>query len=80
MITIIGAGMGGLTLASVLHRNGIPTVVYDIESAFAAHEAAMFPRAAEKAAESAANLELVFQANSPQGILKLFASHNVATD
>jgi 2-polyprenyl-6-methoxyphenol hydroxylase-like FAD-dependent oxidoreductase len=47
----------------------------DIEAAFAAHEAAMFSRAAEKAAESAANLELVFQPDSPQGILALFASH-----
>jgi 2-polyprenyl-6-methoxyphenol hydroxylase-like FAD-dependent oxidoreductase len=52
----------------------------DIESAFAAYEAAMFPRAQEKAAESAANLELAFQANSPQGILEFFASHNVVPD
>ena len=31
MITIVGAGMGGLTLASVLHRNGITAVVYDAD-------------------------------------------------
>ena len=30
-ITIVGAGMGGLTLASVLHRNGIAAVVYDAD-------------------------------------------------
>ncbi len=47
----------------------------DIENAFASHEAAMFPRARETAAESAANLELAFEANSPQGILEFFARH-----
>jgi len=31
MITIVGAGLGGLTLASVLHRNGIAAVVYDAD-------------------------------------------------
>ena len=31
MITIVGGGLGGLTLASVLHRNGITAVVYDAE-------------------------------------------------
>ena len=31
MITIVGAGMGGLTLANVLHRNGIAAVVYDAD-------------------------------------------------
>jgi hypothetical protein len=35
----------------------------------------MFPRARETAAESAANLELAFEANSPQGILEFFARH-----
>jgi len=50
----------------------------DIESAIAAYEAVMFPRAHGKAAESAANLALAFQADSPQGMLELFASHGVA--
>jgi 2-polyprenyl-6-methoxyphenol hydroxylase-like FAD-dependent oxidoreductase len=50
----------------------------DIESAFAAYEAVMVPRAQEKAAESAANLELAFEPNSPAGMLELFASYGVA--
>jgi 2-polyprenyl-6-methoxyphenol hydroxylase-like FAD-dependent oxidoreductase len=42
MITIVGAGMGGLTLASVLHRNGIATVLYDADpSATARHQGSM---------------------------------------
>lgn len=48
----------------------------DIERAFAIYEATMFPRAREKAVESAANLELSFEANAPQGILEFFASHS----
>jgi 2-polyprenyl-6-methoxyphenol hydroxylase-like FAD-dependent oxidoreductase len=52
----------------------------DIEGAFAVYEAAMFPRAAEKAAESAANLEIAFAADSPQGMLDFFASHPTATE
>ncbi|MFH8533231.1 FAD-dependent oxidoreductase [Streptomyces tendae] len=31
-ITIVGAGLGGLTLARVLHVNGIEAAVYDLES------------------------------------------------
>jgi 2-polyprenyl-6-methoxyphenol hydroxylase-like FAD-dependent oxidoreductase len=52
----------------------------DIEAAFAAYEAIMFPRAAEKAAESAAGLELTFEINSPQRLLDFFAGHGASPD
>lgn len=52
----------------------------DIESAFAAFEATMFPRAREAAAESAANLEMAFEPDSPRRMLEFFVGHGVGPD
>jgi 2-polyprenyl-6-methoxyphenol hydroxylase-like FAD-dependent oxidoreductase len=47
----------------------------DIEAAFASYEATMFPRGEAAAAASAANLDLAFQPNAPQGLVDLFAGY-----
>lgn len=44
----------------------------DLEAAFAAHEARMFPRAAEEAEGSASNLDLIFAPDTPNGLLRFF--------
>jgi len=45
----------------------------DPEAALTAYEAEMFPRAAEAAGESAQSLEMLFRADSPHGLLDIFA-------
>ncbi|MGI3782523.1 MAG: FAD-dependent oxidoreductase [Janthinobacterium lividum] len=46
----------------------------DTEAALAAYEAALFPRSAESAGESASSLEIIFAPDAPQGLLEMFAS------
>jgi len=45
----------------------------DIETGLAAYEEAMFARAAEAAAESAGNLDVIFREDSPKGLVAMFA-------
>ncbi|HMA35743.1 MAG TPA: NAD(P)/FAD-dependent oxidoreductase [Chloroflexia bacterium] len=47
----------------------------DREAALAAYEAAMFPRSAAAAAESAANLAAAFNVDAPRGLLAAMAAH-----
>jgi 2-polyprenyl-6-methoxyphenol hydroxylase-like FAD-dependent oxidoreductase len=64
----------GAELAAALVAHGVddPRAV---EAAFAEHEAAMVPRAAAAAGESAANLEIAFRADAPAGLVEVMASH-----
>jgi hypothetical protein len=48
----------------------------DTEVALAAYEQALFPHGKASAAESTANLELMFGDNALQGLLDQFASHH----
>jgi 2-polyprenyl-6-methoxyphenol hydroxylase-like FAD-dependent oxidoreductase len=45
----------------------------DLDRAFAEYEQHMFPRAAEKALESAQGLEMCFAPNAPKGLLEFFS-------
>ncbi len=64
----------GAELAAALVAHGIDHAGA-VESALAEHEAAMVPRAATAAGESAANLELAFRADAPAGIVEVITSH-----
>ncbi|MCU1477095.1 MAG: putative secreted FAD-dependent monooxygenase [Subtercola sp.] len=44
------------------------------EAALAAYEAALFPRSAESAHESATSLNVIFDEDSPRGLVEMFAS------
>ncbi|WP_113704650.1 FAD-dependent oxidoreductase [Nonomuraea lactucae] len=50
----------------------------DVEAALAAYERALFPRSEVSAADSAANLDLCFRADAPQGLLDQFAVYQQA--
>ncbi len=45
----------------------------DTEAALAAYEADLFPRAEQAATESAESLDVIFRADSPQGLVDMFA-------
>jgi len=56
----------------------IATHSTDIEAALTAYESDLFPRSSASAAESAASLEIIFSADSPAGLLAMFAAHDDA--
>jgi 2-polyprenyl-6-methoxyphenol hydroxylase-like FAD-dependent oxidoreductase len=47
----------------------------DVEAALVAYEATLFPRSEASAAESAANMAIIFAADAPRGLLEQFASY-----
>ncbi|MFI6788368.1 FAD-dependent oxidoreductase [Nonomuraea sp. NPDC050383] len=49
----------------------------DVERALAAYEEELFPRSAEKAAESLAGLDLCFGGDAPHGLVRMFAGRPV---
>jgi 2-polyprenyl-6-methoxyphenol hydroxylase-like FAD-dependent oxidoreductase len=50
----------------------------DPEAALAAYEAGLFPRSAQAARESAESLKVIFRADSPRGLLDMFAGFDAA--
>jgi 2-polyprenyl-6-methoxyphenol hydroxylase-like FAD-dependent oxidoreductase len=50
----------------------------DVEAALREYEAALFPRSEQAAAEAAANLELCFRDDAPQGLVDQFAAYAAA--
>ena len=54
-----------LALAIIAHPD-------DLEAALTQYEAALFPRSAAAAAQSAESLEICFRADAPQGLLEMF--------
>ncbi|MFD0575575.1 FAD-dependent oxidoreductase [Dactylosporangium darangshiense] len=50
----------------------------DVEAALREYEAALFPRSEQAAAEAAANLELCFRDDAPQGLVDQFATYAAA--
>lgn len=61
-------------LAVALVAHGVDDAA-GVEAALAEHEAAMIPRAARAAGESAANLEIAFRADAPDGLIEVITSH-----
>jgi 2-polyprenyl-6-methoxyphenol hydroxylase-like FAD-dependent oxidoreductase len=66
------AMLDGCELALALIEHGD-----DVEAALAQYEAAMFPRAAEAAAQSAYGLDLCFADDSPRGLVEFFSRMGV---